>query len=106
MVQFLKCEITCSIIQRILLTWLLYSFCQSRVRRLPVSCRAWSCCSRSIPCRRSSSSGPSSAVRRILPGAADGRLGDPERFANFCLGAVVPHVGKRSHYRSEEPEAW
>src|ERR1700745_1228561 len=26
MVQFLKCEITCSIIQRILLTWVLYSF--------------------------------------------------------------------------------
>src|ERR1700747_1564852 len=29
MVQFLKCEITCSIIQRILLTSELYSFCQS-----------------------------------------------------------------------------
>ena len=29
MVQFLKCEITCSIIQRILLILELYSFCQS-----------------------------------------------------------------------------
>ena len=29
MVQFLKCEITCSIIQRILLTSELYSFCQA-----------------------------------------------------------------------------
>src|SRR3981081_1911557 len=28
-VQFLKWEMTCSIIQRILLTWALYSFCQS-----------------------------------------------------------------------------
>src|SRR5205807_3728156 len=39
-------------------------------------------------------------------GAADGRLGYAERFADFCLGAVVPHVGQRGHHGFEKSETW
>ncbi len=38
--------------------------------------------------------------------AADRRLGDAERLADFCLGAVVAHIGQGGCHRFKKPEAW
>src|SRR5271166_1243005 len=37
--------------------------------------------------------------------AADSRLGDAERLADFRLGAIMPHVGQCGHCRFEKTEA-
>ena len=39
-------------------------------------------------------------------GSADGRLGDAERRADFCLGAIVAHIGQGGCHRFEKPDAW
>ena len=39
-------------------------------------------------------------------GAADSRLGYAERLADFCLCAIMPHVGQCGRYRFEKTEAW
>jgi hypothetical protein len=97
MVQFLKCEITCSIIQRILLTSELYSFCQSSswppagflkgvIMLFPMY--------------------PLSPIQFFGFGAADSRLWYAEWLADFRLCAIMTHVGQGGHYRFEKTEAW